>query len=91
MLSGKTTTGFAFKIDDDAKDDYDLLNAFTRLQAGHNEVLDEAVELLLGKEQKNKLREHCRSKSGRVLASKIIKEVEEIINIIGNSDSDVKN
>lgn len=91
MLKGKTSTGFNFKIDDDAKDDYDLLNAFNRLQAGQNEALDEAVTLLLGEEQKNQLREHCRSKTGRVLASRIVKEIEEIINIIGQSNDEIKN
>ena len=91
MLKGKTSTGYAFTIDDDAKDDYDLMNAFSKLQNGQTEVLDEAVELLLGTKQRDKLREHCRGKSGRVLASKVIKELEEIINIIGKSDEPVKN
>lgn len=91
MLKGKTSTGFSFKIDEDVKDDYDLLQAFNLIDAGHTEKIDEAVELMLGKEQKDKLREHCRGKSGRVLASKIVNEVTEIINIIGQSESDVKN
>ena len=91
MLKGKTSSGFAFSVDDEIRDDYDLMLAFVKIQNGEAVVLDEAVELLLGKEQKDKLREHCRGKSGRVLATKVIKEVEEIISIIGKSDSDVKN
>ena len=90
-MKGKTASGFAFSVDDDARDDYDLMLAFMKLQNGDPLVLDEAVELLLGKEQKEKLRDHCRSKSGRVLATRVIKEVEEIVSIIGKSDSDVKN
>lgn len=90
-MKGKTSSGFAFSVDDDARDDYDLMLAFMKLQNGDPMVLDEAVELLLGKEQKEKLREHCRSKTGRVLATRVIKEVEEIVSIIGKSESDVKN
>lgn len=91
MLKGKTSTGFSFSIDDDAKDDYDLFNAFNRVQDGQVEALDEAVTLLLGEKQKDKLRAHCKGKSGRVLASKMFKEVEEIINIIGQSNDEIKN
>ena len=39
MLKGKTSTGFSFSIDDDAKDDYDLFNAFNRVQDGQVEAL----------------------------------------------------
>lgn len=91
MVKGKTKSGFAFEVDDEVRDDYDLLKAFSKLQKGEAEQLDEAVELLLGPEQRDKLREHCRGKSGRVLASKIIKEVDNIITVIGQSEDDTKN
>ena len=90
-MKGKTESGCAFEVDDEARDDYDLLNAFTSLQDGDPRTLNEALTLLLGEEQKDRLREHCRGKSGRVLASKMIKETEAIIRIIGESEGDEKN
>ena len=80
MLKGKTSTGFAYSVDDEARDDYDLMIAFQKIDSGATEEIDAALELLLGKAQKNKLREHCKGKTGRVLASKMTSEIEEIIN-----------
>lgn len=90
MIKGTTSTGFTFEIDEEVRDDYDLMNAFNKLDTGESGNIDAAVELMLGKAQKNKLREHCKGKSGRVLASKMEKEVVEIINLL-KENPDVKN
>lgn len=91
MIKGKTESGFAFQIDEEARDDMELLDAILKLDAGERQYMSEVVERLLGEEQRNKLYDHCRGKSGRVLASKVLSEVNGIFEVIQNSDSDLKN
>lgn len=92
MVKGKTATGFNFKVTDDVRDDMELLENITRFDRGEKDLLPVLIEGLLGAEQKKQLYDHCRSKTGRVSAQKVIKEVAEILNIIQKSgDTDIKN
>ena len=91
MIKGKTESGFAFSIDEEARDDMELLDAILKLDAGEKQYMSEVVVRLLGEEQRDKLYDHCRGKSGRVLASKVLAEVNGIFEAIQNSDSDLKN
>lgn len=91
MIKGKTSSGFAFQIDEEARDDMELLDAILKLDAGEKQYMSEVVVRLLGDEQRDKLYDHCRGKSGRVLASKVLAEVNGIFEAIQNSDSDLKN
>ena len=91
MIKGKTESGFAFQIDEEARDDMELLDAILKLDAGEKQYMSEVVVRLLGEEQRDKLYDHCRGKSGRVLASKVLAEVNGIFEAIQNSDSDLKN
>lgn len=89
MTEGKTSSGFAYVIDDDVNDDMELLEGFIALDNGDMTSLPQCITSLLGAEQKKALYDYCRSeKTGRVSSKKVIAEVGEIIK---NIQSEVKN
>ena len=77
MISGKTRTGFEYTIDEEALNDYEILELMAKVR--NNDVLSifELIERLLGEEQKNRLKEHCRV-NGRVPISAINDEIVDI-------------
>ena len=91
-ITGKTKTGFAFSIDEEARDDMEMLESIIAIEKGAYTAVPDVVISLLGKEQKAKLYEHCRNKkTGRVLASKVFAEIENIFNAIQEGESATKN
>lgn len=81
MTEGKTKSGFSYVIDDDVRDDMELLEGFISLDSGDMTSLPKCIISLLGDEQKKALYDHCRSeKTGRVSAKKVMAEVGEILN-----------
>lgn len=82
----KTSTGFVYSINENALNNFELLDLF----AGVDEnplLLPKAIEMLLGKDGKEALYNHVRLEDGTVPADKISNELMEIIN--GNQE--VKN
>lgn len=90
-ITGKTATGFQFSIDAEALDDMELLEELGELTGGNMEAVPKVLTMFLGEKQKAKLYEHCRAKSGRVLASKVVEELNSIFTVAGEENSDVKN
>lgn len=89
MVEGKTKSGFAFRIDDDVRDDMELLEGFIALDNGDMTALPKCITSLLGQEQKDKLYDHCRNKkTGRTSAKQVMAEISEILN---NAKDEVKN
>ncbi len=78
MIKGKTTSGFEFKLEDDVLDDYELLEDLQKIDEGETGRVVDMVEKLLGKEQKDALKNHVRSVTGRVSAKRLMEEVSEI-------------
>ena len=91
MLKGKTTSGFSFSIEDEARDDMELLENITKFDAGEKQLVSEILVGLLGQKQKDKLYDYCRGKTGRVSATKVFEELHSIFEVIQNSEDDVKN
>lgn len=91
MLKGKTDTGFRFSIDDEARDDMELLEKLAALSKGDVSVLPDTLVLFLGEEQKKKLYDHCRGKSGRVSSKAVMVELEDIFAKAKEGDTDIKN
>lgn len=89
MAEGKTSTGFAYVVDEDVNDDMELLEGFIALDNGDMTSLPQCITSLLGSEQKKALYDHCRNeKTGRVSSKKVIAEVGEILKDV---QSEVKN
>lgn len=80
MITGTTTSGFYFELDEEVMDDYELLDMLCEIDAGDVSRVTAMVRMLLGEEQDAALRNHIRTKSGRVPATKMIAEVMEIFN-----------
>ena len=78
MLTGNTKSGFQFKIEDQALDDYEILEMLTQIDDGNGVLLPKMIERLLGKEQKEALKEHLRNKEGKVSTQNMMIEVMDI-------------
>lgn len=78
MLKGKTTSGFEFEIKEESLDDYELFECLCRVDKGDYSSVTEMVDMLLGEEQKNRLKEHIRKGKGHVSIKSMIDEVMEI-------------
>lgn len=76
MLKGKTASGFAFEINKDIVDDYELVEALGELEDNPLN-LSKVVTMLLGKEQTIELKEHCRV-DNRVSTQKMMNEIQDI-------------
>ncbi len=77
-FSGVTKTGFKFEIPKDNFNDAELLEVLMRVDDGEKQYLLKAAEMLLGKEQKTALYDHCRNKNGKVPTDKVIIEIGDI-------------
>lgn len=87
MKTGKTSTRFEFKIEDDVLDDYEFLEVLSEVDRGDYGKVTEMVDMLLGTEQKEKLKEHVRNENGKVSASQIMNEVKDIF----EASNEIKN
>lgn len=82
MIKGQTESGFVFEIEEEVLDDYELLEALCQIDEGDASKTIKMVDMLLGKEQKEKLKEHVRAGGKRVSAKKLIAEVMGIFNAV---------
>lgn len=87
MITGKTATGFEYTIDDDAMDDYELLESLVKVDRGDVSCITDAINHLLGENEKKRLIEHVRAKSGRASAKSMVAEFREIMNAAGAKNS----
>lgn len=78
MIKGKTSSGFEFELEEDILDDYELLETLQKIDEGETGHVTGMVIQLLGEEQKEALKNHVRSVSGRVSAKRLMEEVSEI-------------
>ena len=87
MIEGKTNTGFAFSLNEEVLDDYELVEALCDVDDGNFGSIVKVVDMLLGGEQKKALKEHIRSLNGKVSVTMMCDEVTQIF----NACNDLKN
>lgn len=87
MLKGKTRTGFFYTLTDETLDDWELLEILRKIDDGKSQYTVDAAQKLLGEKQYNRLKNHVKKTFGRVSASAMEKELEDIL----NTDKKVKN
>lgn len=80
-MEGKTSTGFMFTVADDVSDDMELLDALIDLDDDKPAGLKNAMDIVLGQEQKKALYDHCRV-NGRAKASRVMDEFKEILDAL---------
>ena len=86
MINGKTTSGFEYSLDPDKLNDYELLEKIGEMEENPF-TLTSIVNMVLGKEQAKKLKDHIRSENGTVPIEKMTAEITEIF----NTQPEVKN
>lgn len=80
MIKGNTTTGFEFEIAENVlADDYEAFEIACEVQEGNAFVFPKLGKLLLGNEQYNALKDHCRDENGKVPTAKLMEEISEIL------------
>lgn len=76
-LEGTTKSGFQYKISKARLENYELIEALSEVDANPL-LIPKTVNLLLGKEQATKLKDHLRDDEGLVSSKKITHEMMEI-------------
>lgn len=77
MIKGKTKSGFDYSIPEENLNNYELLEVLVEVEENPL-LIAKTVNLLLGKEQANRLKEHLRTKNGIVPTDKMSNEIMEI-------------
>lgn len=77
MIKGKTSSGFAYEIDERRLNNFDLMEAISKVEGNPIHVVS-VVNLLLG-EDAQKLKDFVRDEDGFVDNDKLFHEVEEIM------------
>lgn len=72
-----TNTGFAYEINQEALDDWELLEKLRFIDEDPGYIVDVAYTLL-GSEQVEMLKEHVRKTDGRCTASAMMREINDI-------------
>ena len=89
MVTGTTKSGFTYEIEQDVFDDWDTLDIVRKIQGGDTFAVFDLITRILGDEQTEKLKDHIRTKTGRVPISKANTEIFEILSAqtSGNSSA----
>lgn len=86
MIKGTTKSGFEYEIEKERLNNYELIETIVELDTNPL-IITKTVDLLLGKEQTKRLKDHLRTESGLVPLDKISDEVTEIF----QNQSETKN
>lgn len=79
MITGKTASGFDYSIDSDSLNNYELLEKIGEMEENPF-ILTKVVNMVLGKDQADKLKDHLRLDNGTVPIEKMTSEITEIFN-----------
>lgn len=83
MVKGKTKTGFKFEFDELKLDDMEFIEMVAGVEDDVT-LLPKLLNLVLGKEQKQKLYDHLRTEDGRVPTQAVSEAMEEIFAAAGD-------
>lgn len=86
MIKGKTKSGFEYEISKKRLENYELIEALNEVDEKPL-LLPMTVNLLLGKEQTNKLKDHLRDDEGLISTEKLTNEIMDIF----QSQKEIKN
>ena len=78
-------SGFSLRIEEDALDDWELMEALIQMDSAHPEAALKALPLLIGEEQMKKLKEHLRTPGGRVPMSKMVQVFGEVFSTLNEA------
>lgn len=84
MVTGTTKSGFSFEIDPDALNDWDTLELIGVIHNGDamaKFAVFDLIKRLLGEEQTNRLKDHCRNEKGFVPLDIVQNELFDILSV----------
>lgn len=84
MITGKTTSGFAFELDEKALDDMNLVDALAGVSEDDPLQFSRVIRLLLGDAQRKRLYDTLKDEAGRVPLERVSNAVSEIFTAAGN-------
>lgn len=90
MIKGKTTSGFEFEVDERMLKDMRFVRVFRAWQKNNFAEAD-VLDYILGEAGARKLEDHLADKDGFVDCDKVAGEIGEILEIVSEKDSKVKN
>ena len=83
MVTGKTSSGFEFSMDEKVLNNMELVDALAEAQDDDPVAISRACLLLLGKETRKKLYDYLRTPDGRVPVEDVSKSMIEIFEVFG--------
>ena len=86
MIKGITKSGFGYEISKKRLENYELIETLSEVDENPL-LLPKTVNMLLGKEQASKLKEHLRDDEGLVSTDKLTDEIMDIF----QSQKEIKN
>lgn len=78
-LKGTTESGFEYVVEKETLDDWELFEMMSEMEE-RPFLLNNIITTLLGKEQKEKLKDHLRNDNGKIPMEEMGKVLEEIFN-----------
>lgn len=91
MITGKTTSGFEFEINENIKKDYRFIRAYRKAHSKdeHEQLIgaDDLLTITLGEDGADRLMEFLAEEDGTVPSDKVMNELAEIISIAGKDES----
>lgn len=82
-----TSSGFKAEIAEEARDDWELLEAFRAVDKGDVGAIVDVAPIVLGDKQYEELKAHLKKRDGKVKATAMISEIKEIM----EGDKEAKN
>lgn len=77
LLKGTTKSGFKFELDQERLNNYELLESISEIDENPL-AITKVLDLLLGKKEKNRLKEHIRNDEGIISVDKMTDEITEM-------------
>lgn len=86
MVNGKTKTGFAFSIDENAMNDMELVDVLADKEIDDAFRMSYILKRLLPADQCKRLYDHVRTEHGRVPVDAVVAEIEDIFAALGDAE-----
>lgn len=82
MITGKTKSGFEFKLEDNVLDDYELIEALGELDENPLKI-SKVIDLLFGN-RKNEVKEFIKRQKGYVSTKEMSNLITEVFSTVSN-------
>ncbi len=84
MIEGKTRSGFAFQLDENAVNNMELVDALAETEGDDPVAISRVCLLLLGRDTRKRLYDHLRTPEGRVPVDRVSAEIMDMFEAFGS-------